>query len=240
MVKERGLMLGRVDSVVPAGGSAIRMGLGYSKAYVDVAGKPLIARTVESLLASPFIDRLTVAVRPDEVALAGGEIVEKLGLADKVKVIAGGEKRQQTVDILLAAAPPERDLVLIHDGARPLVSEKLIHEVLEAAAKWGAAIAAIPITDTLKESTDGGETVSGTVDRTRLYRAQTPQAFHRDLIVSAHRRARKERWEVTDDASLIEQMGHEIRIVTGGARNIKTTTLDDLELVRWIVQSGGC
>ena len=230
-------MLGRVYTIVPAGGSAIRMGLGYSKAYVDIAGKPLIARTIESLLASPFIDRLTVAVRPDEVALAGGEIVEKLGLADKVKVIAGGEKRQQTVDLLLAAAPPERDLVLIHDGARPLVSEKLIHEVLEVAAKWGAAIAAIPITDTVKESTDSGETVSGTVDRTRLYRAQTPQAFHRDLIVSAHRRARKERWVVTDDSSLIEQMGHEIRIVIGEERNIKVTTLDDLELVRWIIQS---
>ena len=232
-------MLGRVYTIVPAAGSAIRMGLGYSKAYVDVAGKPLIARTIESLLASPFIDRLTVAVRPDEVALAGGEIVGKLGLSDRVKVIAGGEKRQQTVDILLAAAPPERDLVLIHDGARPLVSVNLIHEVLEAAAKWGAAIAAIPITDTIKESTDGGETVSGTVNRTGLFRAQTPQVFHRDIIVAAHRRALKERWEVTDDASLIEQMGHEIRIVTGEERNIKITTLDDLELVRWIVQSQG-
>jgi 2-C-methyl-D-erythritol 4-phosphate cytidylyltransferase len=230
-------MLGRVYTIVPAAGSAIRMGLGYSKAYVDVAGKPLIARTMESLLASPFIDRLTVAVRPDEVALAGGEIVEKLGLSDRVKVIAGGEKRQQTVDKLLAAAPPERDLVLIHDGARPLVSINLIHEVLEAAAKWGAAIAAIPITDTIKESTDGGETVSGTVNRTGLFRAQTPQVFHKDIIVAAHRRALKERWEVTDDASLIEQMGHEIRIVTGEERNLKVTTLDDLELVRWIIQS---
>ena len=232
-------MLGRVYTIVPAAGSAIRMGLGYSKAYVDVAGKPLIARTMESLLASPFIDRLTVAVRPDEVALADGEIVGKLGLSDRVKVIAGGGKRQQTVDKLLAAAPPERDLVLIHDGARPLVSINLIHEVLEAAAKWGAAIAAIPITDTIKESTDGGETVSGTVNRTGLFRAQTPQVFHRDIIVAAHRRALKERWEVTDDASLIEQMGHEVRIVPGEERNIKITTLDDLELVRWIIQSQG-
>jgi 2-C-methyl-D-erythritol 4-phosphate cytidylyltransferase len=213
------------------------MGLGYSKAYVDVAGQPLLARTVAALLASPFIDQLTVAVRPDEIALASGEIVEKLNLQGQVEVISGGEARQQTVDRLLDAAPPERDLVLIHDGARPLVSAKLIHEVLEAAAEWGASIAAIPITDTIKESTDGGETVSGTVDRGRLYRAQTPQAFHRDLIVSAHRRARKERWEVTDDASLMEQMDHEVRIVAGEERNIKITTLDDLELVRWIIQS---
>ncbi len=230
-------MLGRVYTAVPAAGSAIRMGLGYSKAYVDVAGKPLLARTIASLLASPFIDKLTVAVRPDEVALASGEIVGKLNLQGRVEIIGGGEERQQTVEKLLAAAPPERDLILIHDGARPLISEKLIHEILEAAAEWGAAIPAIPITDTIKESTDGGETVSGTMDRSRLYRAQTPQAFHRDLIISAHRRARKEGWEVTDDASIMEQMGHEVRIVAGEERNIKITTLDDLELVRWIIQS---
>ena len=230
-------MLGRVYTIVPAAGSAIRMGLGYSKAYVDVAGKSLLARTVASLLASPFIDQLTIAVRPDEVSLAETDIVGKLGLADRVRIIGGGEERQETIDKLLAAAPRERDIVLIHDGARPLVSEKLIHKVLEAAAKWGAAIAAIPITDTIKESTNGGGTVSGTVERARLYRAQTPQAFHRDLIVSAHRRARKERWKVTDDASLLEQMGHEVRIVAGEERNIKVTTLEDLELVRWIIQS---
>ena len=232
-------MLGRVFTAIPAAGSAFRMGLGYSKAYVDVAGKPLLARTIESLLASPFIDLVTVAVRPDEIALAMGEIIGKLNLEDRVQLIAGGHERQQTVDNLLAKAPPERDLVLIHDGARPLISKKLIHEVLESAAEWGAAIAALPITDTIKESTDGGETVSGTVDRTRLYRAQTPQAFHRDIILSAHRRARKERWEVTDDASLLEQMGHEVRMVTGEERNIKVTSLDDLELVRWIIQTQG-
>jgi 2-C-methyl-D-erythritol 4-phosphate cytidylyltransferase len=215
------------------------MDLGYSKAYVDVAGMPLLARTFASLLASPFIDKLTVAVRPGDVPLANSEIVEKFNLHDKVEIIEGGEERKQTVDKLLSATPPERDIILAHDGARPLVSAKLIQKVLEAAAKWGAAIAAIPITDTIKKSTNGGETVSGTVDRASLYRAQTPQAFHRDLIVSAHRRARKDRLEVTDDASLMEQMGHEVRIVEGEERNIKITTLEDLELVRWIVQSQG-
>lgn len=232
-------MLGRVYTAIPAAGSAIRMGLGYSKAYVDIAGRPLLARTSEALLASPFIDRLTVAVRSEEVALCNGEIVEKFGFQNRIEVIGGGDERQQTVNRLLGAAPPERDLVLIHDGARPLVSKKLIQEVLEAAAEWGAAIAAIPISDTVKETADGGETVHRTLDRAKLYRAQTPQAFHRDLITSAHRRARKERWKVTDDASIMEQMGHEVRLVPGEERNIKITTLDDLELVRWIVQSSG-
>jgi len=215
------------------------MGLGYSKAYVDVAGVPLLARTVTSLLKSPFIDRLTVAVRPDEVTLAGSEILGKAGLKDRVTVIGGGEERQQTVEKLLAAAPPERDLILIHDGARPLVSENLIGEVLKAGLRWGAAIAAVPVTDTLKESGDGGETVLRTIERANLYRAQTPQVYHRDLLLAAHRWAREEGCEVTDDAALLERMGRKVRIVTGEERNIKITTLEDLELVRWIIQSQG-
>ena len=148
MVQEHGPVLGRVYTAIPAAGSAIRMGLGYSKAYVDVLGKPLLGWTVEALLKSPFVDMVTVAVRPDEVALARGEIVDKLDLSDRVNVIGGGDERWATVDKLLEAAPPERDLVLIHDGARPLVSRNLIQEVLEAGKEWGAAIAAIPVSST--------------------------------------------------------------------------------------------
>ena len=230
-------MLGRVFTAVPAAGSALRMGLGYSKAYVDVAGKPLLAWTLQGLIASPFVDRIVVAVRPDEVSLCRGEIVGKLGFVGKVDVVAGGADRQASVASLLREIPKERDLILIHDGARPLVSERLIQRVLEAAAQWGAAMAALPVMDTVKESANGGETVSGTVDRKNLYRAQTPQAFHRDLILSAHRRAVKEGWEVTDDASLIEQMGHDVRIVEGEEMNFKVTTLEDLEILRWIIRS---
>ncbi|MDT8396944.1 MAG: 2-C-methyl-D-erythritol 4-phosphate cytidylyltransferase [bacterium] len=232
-------MLGRVFTAVPAAGSGIRMGLGYSKSYADVAGRPVLAMTLEALLASPFIDQVTVAVRPGEEDLCRREVLARFNMADTVTVIAGGLERQHTVQNLLAAAPPERDLVLIHDGARPLVSTRVIRDVIEAAVKWGGAIAAVPMNDTVKESVDGGETVASTVDRSTLYRAQTPQAFHRDLISSAHRRALKEGWDVTDDASLLEQMGHSVRLVEGDERNFKVTTLDDLELLRMIIQAGG-
>ena len=232
-------MLGRVYTAVPAAGSGIRMGLGYSKAFVDLEGLPLLSRTLKALLKSPYIDHVTTAVRPDEVDLCEREVVAKAGLGDGVSVRPGGKERQQTVSNLLNAAPAGRDLVLIHDGARPLVSLTVIHDVLEAALEWGAAIAAVLLTDTIKESTDGGKTISQTLDRKRLFRAQTPQAFHRDLIVSAHRRALKEDWSVTDDASLIEQLGHDVRLVKGDVRNVKVTTLDDLELVRWIIMNQG-
>jgi 2-C-methyl-D-erythritol 4-phosphate cytidylyltransferase len=177
------------------------MGLGYSKAYADVAGKPVLALTIEALLASPFIDHVTVASKPGEEDLCRREVVDRFGLSGKVTVIAGGEERQHTIMNLLSAAPPARDLVLIHDGARPLISTRVIHDTLEVAVRWGAAIAATPMADTVKESLDGGETAARTVDRSTLYRAQTPQVFHKDLITTAHRRALKEGWEVTDDAS---------------------------------------
>lgn len=235
----RFLMLGRVFTAVPAAGAGLRMGLGYSKAYVDLAGMPLLSWTLKALLASPFIDHVTTACRSGEVDLCLREVIAKAGLQDRVSVIEGGKERQDTVWNLILSSPQERDMVLIHDGARPLVAPALIREVLEAAAEWGAAISAVPVTDTVKQSMDGGETVKDTLDRSWLYAAQTPQAFHRDLIVTAHRRARKEGWSVTDDASLIEQLGHKVRLVKGDVGNIKVTTLDDLELVRCIIQSQG-
>jgi CTP:molybdopterin cytidylyltransferase MocA len=109
------------------------MGLGYSKAYADVAGKPVLALTIEALLASPFIDHVTVASKPGEEDLCRREVVDRFGLSGKVTVIAGGEERQHTIMNLLSAAPPARDLVLIHDGARPLISTRVIHDTLEVA-----------------------------------------------------------------------------------------------------------
>jgi len=230
-------MLGRVYTAVPAAGSGLRMGLGYSKAYVDVMGRPLLTNTLQALLASPFIDEVTCAVRPDETGLCQKEVVVKYGLADEVTVIAGGLERQNTVEKLLDAIPNGKDIVLIHDGARPLVSVRLIEEVLTQTAQWGAAVVAVPVVDTVKSSLDGGETVAKTVDRSILHLVQTPQAFHRDVITAAHRRARKEAWEITDDASAVERMGETVRIVMGDPMNIKITTLEDLELCRWVLES---
>ena len=232
-------MRGRVYTIVPAAGSAVRMGLGYSKAYLDISGVPLLVRTLRSLLKSHHIDSVTVAVRPNEVDLCVREIVRKYSLQDEVSVIGGGEKRQHTVGELLLRIPADRDIVLIHDGGRPFVSEHLIGDVLAGAVKWGAALAAIPATDTVKISDDGGETVTATIRRERVYLAQTPQAFHRDLILAAHKRAMKGSFSATDDASLIEETGHEVRLVEGDPRNIKITTVDDLEPARWILQGGG-
>jgi len=213
------------------------MGLGYSKAYLDLSGLPLLTRTLRALLQNDHLDTITAAVRPDEVDLCRREIVEKYGLDDQVFIMGGGEERQQTVWEMLSVIPADRDIVLIHDGARPFVTPHLVSEVLSAAVQWGAAVAALPATDTVKLSQDDGETVSSTLPRENVYLVQTPQAFHRDVLIAAHRRARKESYQSTDDSSLIEWNRHPVRIVPGDPGNIKITALEDLEHARWILSS---
>jgi 2-C-methyl-D-erythritol 4-phosphate cytidylyltransferase len=117
------------------------------------------------------------------------------------------------------------------------VTPRLISEVLTAAVQWGAAVAALPATDTVKLSKDMGETLSSTLPRENVYLVQTPQAFHRDVLTAAHRRARKENYQSTDDSSLVEWNRHPVRIIPGDPGNIKITTLDDLEHARWILSS---
>ena len=230
-------MRGRIYTIVPAAGSAVRMGLGYSKAYLDITGLPLLTRTLKALLNNDHLDMVTAAVRPDEVDLCKREVIKKYRLEDQVTIIGGGDERQQTVWELLSGIPADRDIVLVHDGARPFVAGQLVNEVLSAAVKWGAAIAALPATDTVKLSEDSGETVSSTLSRKSVYLVQTPQAFHRDVLIAAHRRARKENYQVTDDSSLVEWNGHPVRIVPGDPGNIKITTLEDLEHAKWILSS---
>lgn len=231
-------VIGRVHAIVPAAGSGNRMGLGYSKVFVDLEGVPLLVWTLRALFRSPLIDRVTVAVRPEEVGFCEGEIIAGGGFSDKVAVVGGGAERQQTVVKLLNEAPADCGLVLIHDGARPFVKPSLIREVLEGAREWGAAVAGLEMSETVKESDDGGVTVQRTLERARLYSVQTPQAFHRDLILGAHKRAGEEGWQATDDAALVERFGGAVRIVRGDVWNIKLTTPQDLELARWILRSG--
>ena len=213
------------------------MGLGYSKAYLDVLGVPLLVRTIMALLASPLVEGILVAVRPGEADLCRREILGKYDLSDKVDVIGGGEHRQQTVAALLNRITSGKDLILVHDGARPFVSPHLIKEVLEAAVAWGSAVPAVSATDTVKISDDMGQTVTSTLDRKKIFLAQTPQAFQKEVLVAAHKKAKKAGFVGTDDASLVEWAGYNVRIVPGDSGNIKVTTLDDLEMCRWIIES---
>ncbi len=215
---------GRAGAVIVAAGSSRRMGI--DKMFADLAGAPLLARTVAAFQTCPEVD---------EIVLVMGAANREQGLAlvqangwDKVSAVCvGGELRQQSVARGLAALGP-CDWVLIQDGARPLASHSLIRRGLDAARATGAAVAAVPSRDTIKMAEENGR-VQCTLPRSRLWAVQTPQVFRADLIRAAYDDLEE---EVTDDASLLERRGQPVELYFGGYDNIKVTTPEDLELAR--------
>ena len=211
--------------IIPAAGLGRRLGADTAKAFVDLGGAPMLCRTMERFDDIESIAQRIVAVRADDVDTARKHL-EKWD----VTVLEGGALRQDSVAAALSAA--QCDYVAIHDGARPFVSRNLIQRVLEGALETGAAVAAIPVTDTVKRAEN--DSIAETIPRNGLWAAQTPQAFHTDLLRRAFDGIQGA--EVTDDARLVETTGHPVRIVEGERGNIKITTPEDLEEARWILQ----
>lgn len=224
----------RIAAVIVAGGSGTRMGAarGARKQYLDLAGEPVLSWAVRAFAEHPAISQVVVVLPADD-AHAPPRWLKALG----VDVAAGGVRRSDSVRNGLEAIAGDTDLVLVHDGARPFVSEGLIDRVIGHAAE-GAAIPALRATDTLKEVDSEGYVV-GTIDRTHVWLAQTPQGFLFPVLLAGHRRASEEDWEITDDAAVCERMGARIRIVQGDPGNLKITHPFDLEIARAIAASRG-
>ncbi|HEV2149013.1 MAG TPA: 2-C-methyl-D-erythritol 4-phosphate cytidylyltransferase [Longimicrobiaceae bacterium] len=211
----------RAAAVVVAGGSGRRMGGAVRKQYMEVAGEPILLRAVRAFVRHPGIGAVVVVLPPDDAASPPAWLAE-LG----VTVVAGGEERGDSVWNGLAATAEDVEVVLVHDGARPFVTAETIDRVLEG-ARSGAVLAALPVTDTLKEVREDG-TVAATPDRARFWQAQTPQGFPRAVLLEAHRRARAEGVRATDDAALCERYGIPVRVVEGAPDNLKVTRPADL------------
>ncbi|HEX2188021.1 MAG TPA: 2-C-methyl-D-erythritol 4-phosphate cytidylyltransferase [Longimicrobiaceae bacterium] len=211
----------RAAAVVVAGGSGRRMGGGVRKQYLEVGGEPILLRAVRAFLRHPGIGAVVVVLPPDDAARPPAWLAEA-----GVVVVGGGAERGDSVWNGLLATPEEAETVLVHDGARPFVGAEVIDRVLEG-ARAGAVLAALPVTDTLKEVREDG-TVAATPDRARFWQAQTPQGFPRAVILEAHRRARAEGVRATDDAALCERYGIPVRVVEGAAENLKVTRPADL------------
>ncbi|WP_207478780.1 bifunctional 2-C-methyl-D-erythritol 4-phosphate cytidylyltransferase/2-C-methyl-D-erythritol 2,4-cyclodiphosphate synthase [Arenibaculum pallidiluteum] len=210
-------------ALIVAGGRGERFGGQRPKQYLDLGGVPVLRRSVLAFLRHPAVDGVLVAIRPEHRALYD-EAVAGLALPEPVE---GGAERQDSVRAgleALAAGPSPPDFVLIHDAARPLVDAGTIGRVRAALDEAPGAIAAEPVIDTLKRAEDGR--CAGTIDRTGLWRAQTPQGFRFREILAAHRKAVGLR--LTDDAAVAERAGLAVRIVPGHRDNLKVTTNDDL------------
>lgn len=222
--------MSRIFALIPAAGVGKRMGAGSNKQYLLLDGMPILARTVQTFQEAPFIDAIYLVSPEAEIPFCRGEVVERYGFTKVRAIVPGGAERQHSVLNGLQAIEgiePD-DLVLIHDGVRPFVTAEMLMNAAGAASEAGAAIVAVPVKDTVKVVQDG--VITGTPARDQLWLAQTPQAFRFDLISSAHADAAAHGFLGTDDASLVERQGGEVRVVTGDYRNIKITTPEDMVL----------
>lgn len=221
-----------VLALVPAGGLGVRLARPTPKQFLRAGGRPLLVLTARRLAVHPAIGALVVAV-PAGWEGRARRLLAPLARRGRLTVVTGGATRQESVWRALQAAPPGGDLVLVHDAVRPFVTRQLVDAVLTAAAATGAALCALPVGDTVKRVQDG--LVTATLDRAGLWTAQTPQAFRTALLREAHQRARRDGAAATDDAMLVERLGHPVRVVAGSDRNIKITTPADLRRARaWL------
>jgi 2-C-methyl-D-erythritol 4-phosphate cytidylyltransferase len=218
-----------VGAIIAAAGVGRRFGEG-DKLFAPLAGRPLIAHTLMVFEVCRAVHTV-VLVLAEENLERGCRLVDAAGFDKVVVICPGGPRRQDSVRLGLEALPECR-WVVVHDGARPLITAALIEAGLAAAAETGAAIAAVPLADTLKEVADDG-LISRTLDRGNLWAAQTPQVFDCDLLREAHRQAQG---EATDDAALVEALGRRVKVFAGSPRNLKVTTTADLALAQALVE----
>ncbi|MFO7982565.1 MAG: 2-C-methyl-D-erythritol 4-phosphate cytidylyltransferase [Desulfuromonadales bacterium] len=218
-------------ALIPAAGMGRRMKAGFNKQYLQLNGRPILARTLALFDEHPRIDRIIVISPADEIDFCRTEIIERFGFTKVQALVSGGLERQDSVRNGLDACGAEaEDTVLIHDGVRPLLPPLLIDEVIDTSRRSGACVVGVPVKDTVK-CVENGKIVA-TPDRRTLWLAQTPQAFRFSLLDAAYRKAAEENVVATDDASLVEHLGHPVSIIEGSDRNIKITTSEDLVLAR--------
>jgi 2-C-methyl-D-erythritol 4-phosphate cytidylyltransferase len=221
----------RTVAIIPAAGVGIRMGSKRPKQFLEVNGTPLLALTLRTFQKCRAIDRVIVVVPGEEIEGCRRDMVSRRGFDKVENIVRGGKRRQDSVRLGIDAAGNDADLVVIHDGVRPLVDGALVERVISAAETYGAAAAGLPARETVKETDSRGQVIR-TLDRSNIWLVQTPQAFTYELIRNAHERAWKEGWsDVTDDASLVERLGIKVKMVMGSEKNIKVTTPMDLDIL---------
>lgn len=221
------------SALIPASGPGKRLNSRTRKAFVPLLGRPLITHTLEQFERCPIVHDIVLVVSEQDVSLAR-TITDRFNFSKVRSIVQGGCERQDSVRNGLRAISSQTEIVVIHDGARPLVTQDIIESCFNAARETGAAIAAVPVIDTIKRSCDD-QVVECTLDRTRLWNVQTPQAFKRDVIEHAYQQAYAEGFFGTDDASLVERIGLPVKLVRGSYENIKVTTPTDLVVAEAIL-----
>lgn len=214
-------------AIIPAGGAGKRLKAHVAKQFLLLDTLPVLVHTLKVFQESAQIDDIILALPADDLVSVRQELIEKYGLTKVTRVVAGGNERQDSVRNCLMVIEGKCDLVVIHDAVRPFVTEELVRQVIDAARDEGAASAGVKTKDTIKETKEGNMVLS-TVPRHNLWLTQTPQAFKFGLLKEAYKVAYDENYYGTDDASLVERMGKEVKMIEGSYENIKITTNEDM------------
>ncbi len=240
----------KVVVIIPAAGLGTRMSAAAakkgkktpaaSKQFFELGGVPILIHTLRKFLRSPQVNEIILALRKAEADQFKPQLDKELKAAGgkKVTIVEGGDHRQHSVANAMAKVKAAADdIILVHDAVRPFVDNDIIGSVIAGAQKHGAVICGVPAVDTIKQvdRTAEGAIVASTIPRERVVQAQTPQGFRYDVLKKAFDEAQAEGFTGTDEASLVERMGHDVAVVMGSPKNIKITTPDDLELAEFFV-----
>lgn len=212
------------------------MGGSVPKQFLALGGQPLVVYSLRALQSSSVIDAVILAVPEADIGYCQSDIVQSHGFTKVTQVVAGGIERQDSVRHALEVVDEGTEIVVVHDAVRPFITGRMVQEVVAAARANGAAIIALPMRDTVKQVGADG-IIERTVDRRPLWLAQTPQAFRREWLYEAHRKARLEGVRATDDAYLLEWFGRPVSVVEGSGENIKVTRPEDLIIGEAILAS---
>ena len=224
-----------VSAVIVAAGSSSRMN-GVDKLFVSLKNEPLLAATLKVFQNSKTINEIVLVMREEELE-KGKQLCAMHGLDKVTAVVSGGKTRADSSGAGLASVSRRADIVLIHDGDRPFATQDMIYRTVSAAARWGAATTAVPVTSTVKRAVD--DAVTETVSREGLYEIQTPQAFQMQLLKAARKKSLSGSAEATDDCMMVEAMGVRPVVVDGSRLNIKITVPEDLILAEAIADKLG-
>lgn len=214
--------------VIVAAGTGSRMNMGINKQFIKLEGKEIIAYTIEKFYNNSNIEDIVVVVKEDESEFFKKEILDKYNFKN-VKIAYGGKERQDSVYNGLKLLDEKCDVVLIHDGARPFVSDKIIDKSIEEAKEHKAIVVGVPVKDTIKVI-DNDKNIVDTPNRSVLWAVKTPQTFYYNILIDAYKDAFKNKFYGTDDAMLVERIGYKVKMLEGSYNNIKITTQEDLNI----------
>lgn len=218
----------KIAAIIVAGGSGKRMGTAVKKQFIKLRSKEILAYTLEAFSKVEEITEIIVVTGEDDLEKVKKDIVEQYGISKVSQIVAGGRERQDSVYNGLLATSEDIEYVMIHDGARPFISEEVILRAIEKTKVCKATIVAVPVKDTIKVIDIEAEAVEQTPPREKLWAVQTPQSFDKKLLVDAYALAREKGLQVTDDSMIVEAYGKKVQVVLGEYNNIKITTPEDL------------